>query len=223
MRLFSLLRQRRNALTAIDAGNWKELAQTNGYLWAYAPAATYWQYHLSSCRVSTRRSAQQPVPRTCAGLVDILGGEGHLSLDGEMVPEAKTQTTWGVELQSVARTTSSEGGSNVAITFNRDESRAVFLGMYGSYVGNWAATDNLLRAALANRGFGLAARSRLCDTFFHHMGLGANISCKCAHRMLTSSRTTLPAAGLSVNDGVFLAHGRPIASLTLSGLPRSST
>lgn len=41
--------------------------------------------------------------------------------------------------------------------FAGQQSRAVFVGLFGSFFGDWDSADNLLRSPLANSGFGLAS------------------------------------------------------------------
>jgi hypothetical protein len=53
--------------------------------------------------------------------------------------------------------------------------RAIFTLLYGSYFGDWNHTDNLLRAVLATRSFGLTAGWGNPSWYLHPLGLGETI------------------------------------------------
>jgi hypothetical protein len=58
----------------------------------------------------------------------------------------------------------------------RDDIKAAFVLLYGSWLGDWDAEDDLLRAVLATPSCGLAAGwSGRPHWFLHHMGLGETI------------------------------------------------
>jgi hypothetical protein len=72
--------------------------------------------------------------------------------------------------------TFSSAGSLDISQFASAESRAVFTGLFGSYMGDWDRSDSLLRAPLANAGAGLAAIwAGRPFWYLHAMGLGHTI------------------------------------------------
>jgi hypothetical protein len=79
--------------------------------------------------------------------------------------------------------------------------RAIFQGLFGSYFGDWDSKDNLLRAPLAMRTYGLASFwAGRPNWYFHHMAVGRPIG----YAYLTATNPTpyLPSPGLG---GVHIA------------------
>jgi hypothetical protein len=74
--------------------------------------------------------------------------------------------------------------------------QAVFVMLFGSHLGNWDRSDNILRAVLATPGVGLASfMSGEPHWFCHHLGLGETIG--------YSTRLTLN------NDGLYQSQMNP--------------
>ncbi len=72
-------------------------------------------------------------------------------------------------------TNTSAGNIGVA-QFATTASNAVFTALFGSYFGDWDTPDNLLRAPLANSGYGLVSVwAGRPFWYFHHMGQGHTI------------------------------------------------
>jgi hypothetical protein len=73
------------------------------------------------------------------------------------------------------------------------DAKAVFFMMFGSWLGEWDSTDNIMRAALATPSFGLTCSwAGRPHWFYHHMALGEPIG--------FSARLTMNNAGLYQNQ-----------------------
>jgi hypothetical protein len=84
------------------------------------------------------------------------------------------------------------------------DAKAVFFMMFGSWLGEWDSTDNLMRAALAAPGMGLTCSwAGRPHWYYHHMGLGEPIG--------YSARLTQNNSGLYRNQINNFARGVHIA------------
>lgn len=94
--------------------------------------------------------------------------------------------------------------SGVATTsdFASRSSQAVFISLFGSYLGDWDSTDNILRASLAANGMGLASVwSGRPGWYFHHMAAGETIG----YSALVSMNNTATYASNSFPAHVHMA------------------
>lgn len=83
---------------------------------------------------------------------------------------------------------------NMAYTnqFAGQQSRALIVPLFGSFFGDWDSTDNLMRAPLANDGYGLASMwAGRPFWFLHPLGQGHTLG-YCA-RLTQNNTTTYPA------------------------------
>lgn len=90
-----------------------------------------------------------------------------------------------------------EGAGKIGTSrdYARRTFRAVFQGLFGSYFGDWDTKDNLLRAPLAMRTFGLATFwAGRPAWYFHHMAVGHPIGR--AYLTATNPTPYLPSPGL---------------------------
>lgn len=69
----------------------------------------------------------------------------------------------------------SAGGIGSTQDFSNNALQGVFTMLFGSYFGDWDASNNFLRAALANGTTLTNAWAGRPHWFFHHMGMGENI------------------------------------------------
>ena len=84
------------------------------------------------------------------------------------------------------------------------DAKAVFVMMFGSWMGEWDSTDNLMRTVLATKSLGLTCSwSGRPHWFYHHMGLGEPIG--------YSTRLTMNNNGLYQNQANNQARGVHIA------------
>lgn len=84
------------------------------------------------------------------------------------------------------------------------DAKAVFVMMFGSWLGEWDSTDNLMRTVLATKSLGLTCSwSGRPHWFYHHMGLGEPIG--------YSARLTMNNNGLYQNQANNFARGVHIA------------
>ncbi len=69
----------------------------------------------------------------------------------------------------------SAGGIGTTANFNNDSINTTFTSMFGSYFGDWDATNNFLRAPLCTKTTLASAWSGRPYWTFHHMAMGLNI------------------------------------------------
>jgi hypothetical protein len=88
-------------------------------------------------------------------------------------------------------TYTSVNGIGTTQDFNSGPSQAVFCSLFGSYLGDWDSTNNVLRAPLAAEGLGLTSVwSGRPGWYFHHMAAGETIGY--STRLSQNNSTTYP-------------------------------